>query len=69
MFCRINSKFDDSGRYFLSLLLVFASMLIVGVCVVYRLLSEGERVVLQGYIQRVCTKLKNSIAIGIIAVA
>jgi hypothetical protein len=37
---------------------VFASMLIVGVCVVYRLLSEGERVVLQGYIQRVCTKLK-----------
>ena len=39
-------------------LLVFASMLIVGVCVVYRLLSEGERVVLQGYIQRVCTKLK-----------
>ena len=39
-------------------LLVFASMLIVGVCAVYRLLSVGERAVLQGYIQRVYTKFK-----------
>ena len=43
---------------FARFLLVFASMLIVGVCVVYRLLSVGERAVLQGYIQRVYTKFK-----------
>lgn len=45
---------DSLARF----LLVFASMMLIGIYVIYKLLSTAERAVLQGYIQRICSPLK-----------
>ncbi len=46
---------EDTFSHFL---LAFVSMLIIGICVVYCLLSVGERTILQKYIQGLYGKLK-----------
>lgn len=43
---------------FMRFLLAFSSMMFIGICVVYRLLSVEERTILQVYIQKVYSQIK-----------